>query len=164
MTINSSRLTHPSLGKQITIIDCPGHPRLAHLLQQSLTTQPPHGVLLLLDAANLKQNLHETANNVYSTLLMLPRPCHVLMVANKSDLFTALPVAKIRELLEEAISSLKKTRDEAVVDEDERSTLGGIPFNFDELENEGIDVEWTRGSTESREVAGILEWISGRIS
>lgn len=95
---------------------------------------------------------------------MLPRPCHVLMVANKSDLFTALPVAKIRQLLEEAISSLKKTKDEAVVDEDERSTLGGIPFNFDELADEGIDIEWTRGSTESRQVAGILEWISDRIS
>jgi hypothetical protein len=85
-------------------------------------------------------------------------------VANKSDLFTALPVTKVRELLEGAISGLKKTRDEANVDEEERSTLGGVPFDFDELENEGVMVEWTRGSVESREIAGILEWIAKRIS
>lgn len=165
MTINSSPLTHSSLEKQITLLDCPGHPRLAHLLRQSLTQRSPKGFLLLLDSANLKQNLNEIANTVYSTLLLLPRPCHVLIVANKSDLFTALPVTKVRELLEGAISGLKKTKDETnLVDEEERSTLGGVPFDFDELEGEGVMVEWTRGSVESREIAGVLEWISKRIS
>ena len=101
---------------------------------------------------------------VYSTLLALPRPIHVLIVANKSDLFTALPVTKVRELLESEISSLKKTRDDSFDEEEERTSLGNIEFNFDELENEGVVVEWTRGSIESRQVAGILEWISKRIS
>ena len=92
---------------------------------------------------------------------------HVLFVANKSDLFTALPVNKVRELLEAEITSLKRTRDDMVgEDEDgeERSSLGGRKFRFDELESEGIVVEWTRGSIESRQVAGILEWISKRVS
>ena len=164
MTVNSSALNHSSLDKRITLLDSPGHPRLAHLLRQSLTTHSPKGFLLLIDSANLKQSLNETANTVYSILLTLPRPCDVLIVANKSDLFTVLPVTKVRELLEGAISGLKKTRDEANVDEEERSTLGGVPFDFDELESEGVMVEWTRGSVESREIAGILEWIAKRIS
>lgn len=162
MSINSSQLTHDSLPKPITIVDCPGHPRLAHLLRQSLATSPPRGVILMLDAATLKQDLNSVANTVYSTLLALPRPIHVLVVTNKSDLFTALPVNKVRELLEEEISTLKKTRDEGLEDDEERATLGGPEFKFDELEEEGVVVEWTKGSIESREVAGILEWISER--
>jgi signal recognition particle receptor subunit beta len=101
---------------------------------------------------------------VYSTLLALPRPIHVLIVANKSDLFTALPVGKVRGLLENEISSLKKTRDDSMDDEEERTTLGGTQFKFEELENEAVMVEWTRGSIEARQVAGILEWISKRVS
>ena len=50
------------------------------------------------------------------------------------------------------------------MDEEERSTLGSVPFDFDELESEGVVVDWTRGSVESREIAGVLEWISKRIS
>jgi signal recognition particle receptor subunit beta len=118
----------------------------------------------MLDAATLKQNLNTVANTVYSTLLILPRPIHVLIVANKSDLFTALPVNKIRDLLEAEISALKKTRDEGLEDDEERATLGGSAFKFDELEEEGVAVEWRKGSIESREVAGILEWMSERIS
>jgi hypothetical protein len=88
----------------------------------------------------------------------------VLIVANKSDLFTAMPVGKVRGLLESEISSLKKTRDEGLDDDEERTSLGGVDFKFDELEEEGIVVEWTRGSIEGREVAGILEWISKRVA
>ena|SRR5579859_7453191 len=164
MSVNSATLTHASLEKEVTIIDCPGHPRLAHLLRHSLTTHTPRGVILLVDSASVKKDLNATANKVYSTLLALPRPSHVLMVANKSDLFTALPVVKVRELLESEISSLKKTRNEGIDEEEERTSLGGAEFKFDELEEEGVTVEWTRGSIETREVAGILEWISQRIS
>jgi signal recognition particle receptor subunit beta len=118
----------------------------------------------MLDAATLKPDLNTVANTVYSTLLVLPRPIHVLLVTNKSDLFTALPISKVRELLEEEISALKKTRDEGLEDDEERATLGGSEFKFDELEEEGVVVEWTKGSIESREIAGILEWMSERIS
>jgi signal recognition particle receptor subunit beta len=164
MIVNSSQLTHDSLQKPVTIVDCPGHPRLAHLLRQSLALSTPRGVILMLDGATLKQNLNTVANTAYSTLLALPRPIHVLVVTNKSDLFTALPVTKVRDLLEEEISALKKTRDEGLEDDEERTTLGGLEFKFDELEEEGVVVEWTKGSIESREVAGILEWMSERIS
>src|SRR5271168_2242321 len=123
MAINSATVKNGSLDRPVTIIDCPGHPRLAHLLRQSLSTTKPKGVILLIDAATLNKDLNDVSNTVYSTLLALPRPAHVLCVANKSDLFTALPVGRIRELLEKEITSLKKTRD--TLDEDERTTLGG---------------------------------------
>jgi len=165
MMINSATIQHVSLEKPITIIDCPGHPRLVHLLRQSLATQSPRGVIFMIDSASVKSDLNAVANMVYSTLLTLPKPVHVLFVANKSDLFTALPVGKVRELLEREISSLKKTRDDVMSDEDEeRVTLGGDDFKFEELEDERVHVEWTRGSTESRELAGILEWIAARVS
>jgi len=68
-------------------------------------------------------------------------------------------------LLESEITSVKKTRDDSNLDEDEeRMTLGGVEFNFDELESEGIMVEWARASVETGQTAGILEWISKRIS
>jgi signal recognition particle receptor subunit beta len=164
LSINSAPLTHASIEKQITVIDCPGHPRLAHLLRQSLAQTSPRGVILLIDAASVNKDLNSVANMVYSTLLALPRPIHVLIVANKSDLFTALPVNKVRELLEGEISSLKKTRDEGMDEDEERTTLGGVEFKFDELENEGVVIEWTRGSIEARKVAGVLEWISKRVA
>jgi signal recognition particle receptor subunit beta len=164
MSINSSTISHASLEKQVTIIDCPGHPRLGHLLKQSLATHKPRGVILLLDAATIKKDLNAVANMVYSTLLQLPRPGHVLVVANKSDLFTALPVPKVREFLESEITSLKKTRDESLEEDEERMTLGGLEFNFDDIENEGIMIDWTRASVETGQTAGILEWISKRIS
>src|SRR5947207_13237616 len=144
MSINSATLSHASLEKPVVIIDCPGHPRLAHLLRQSLSTQSTRGVILLIDAANINKDLNSVANMVYSILLALPRPIHVLIVANKSDLFTALPVIKVREFLESEISSLKKTRDDNLDDDEERTTLGNEAFNFDELESEGVIVEWTR--------------------
>jgi signal recognition particle receptor subunit beta len=164
MSINSATLSHASLEKQVVLIDCPGHPRLAHLLRQSLSTQSPRGIIFLIDSASINKDLNAVANIVYSTLLALPRPIHVLFVANKSDLFTAFPVNKVRSLLEQEITSLKRTRDDNLDEEEERTTLGGTEFDFDELENEGVVVEWTRGSIESRQVAGILEWISKRIS
>ena len=164
MSINSATLKHASLEKPITIIDCPGHPRLAHLLRQSLATQSPRGVIFMIDSASLKNDLNSVANMVYSTLLSLPKPVYVLFVANKSDLFTALPVGKVRELLEREITSIKKTRDDSMDEDEERNVLGGDDFNFDELDDEKVHVEWTRGSIESREVAGILEWIATRIS
>jgi len=163
-TINMATLKHASLEKSITLIDCPGHPRLAGLLHKSLTAYTPQGVIILVDAATIIKDLNTIANLVYSTLLALPRPSHVLIVANKSDLFTALPVGKVRELLETEITSLKKTRDEGIDEDEERTSLGGDVFKFDELESEGVEVEWTRGSIEGREVAGILEWISNRVS
>jgi len=164
MSVNSASLSHPSLENPITIIDCPGHPRLAHLLRQSLSIHRPRGTILLIDSANINKDLNAVANVVYSMLLAIPRPAHVLIVANKTDLFTALPVSKVRDLLESEISSLKKTRDSSVDDDDEVITLGGTDFKFSELESEGFVIDWTRGSIESREVAGILEWISRRIS
>jgi signal recognition particle receptor subunit beta len=165
MSINSAKLNHASLEKQITIIDCPGHPRLAHLFRQSLTMYKPMGTIILIDSATINKELNSVANMVYSTLLALPRPANVLIVANKSDLFTALPVSKVRELLESEISGLKKTRDDSGMEDDgEIATLGGDIFKFSELESEEIAVEWTRGSIESRQVAGILEWISKCIS
>ena len=164
MSINSSTISHASLEKQVTIVDCPGHPRLAHLLRQSLATLKPRGVILLIDAATIKRDLNVVANMVYTTPLELPRPSHVLIVANKSDLFTALPVTKVRELLESEITSLKKTRDDSLEEEDERAALGGPEFNFDELDDEGVMVEWTRASVETAQTAEILEWMSKRIS
>ena len=164
MSVNSASLSHASLDKKVTIIDCPGHPRLAHLLRQSLSTQSPRGIIVLVDASTIAKDLNAAANMVYSILLALPRPSHVLIVANKSDLFTALPVGKVRALLESEISSLKKTRDEGIDEDDERSSLGGAEFKFDNIESEGITVEWTRGSIEGREVAGILEWIFRRVA
>jgi len=68
---------------------------------------------------------------------------------------------KVRKLLEGEITSLKKTRDEGIDEDEERTSLGGDVFKFDELESEGVEVEWTRGSIEGREV---LEWISNRVS
>jgi signal recognition particle receptor subunit beta len=164
MAINSATLSHASLEKQVIIIDCPGHPRLAHLLRHSLSTQSPRGVILVIDSTSINKDLNSVANKVYSTLLALPRPIHVLIVANKCDLFTALPVNKVRELLESEISSLKKTRDDSLDEDEERTSLGNVVFNFDELEDEGVVVEWASGSIESRQIAGILEWISKRIS
>ena len=73
-------------------------------------------------------------------------------------------MSKVRELLESEITSLKKTRDDSLEEEEERTTLGGAEFHFDDLESEGIMVEWTRASVETAQTAGILEWISQRIS
>jgi hypothetical protein len=72
----------------------------------------------MIDAATIKQELNSVANTVYSTLLALPRPVHVLFVTNKSDLLTELPVHKVPELLEEEISTLKKTRTSGQSSED----------------------------------------------
>jgi signal recognition particle receptor subunit beta len=162
MSINSATIPFPSSEKQITIIDCPGNPRLAHLLRHSLSTHAPRGIIILLDSASINRDLNAVANIVYSTLLALPRPVDVLIVANKSDLFTALPVNKVRDLLESEISSIKKTRDDSVDDDEERVTLGGLEFKFDELESDGVVVEWTRSSIESEQVEGILRWIVAR--
>src|SRR5436190_20635899 len=49
MSIISATLSHASLEKQIVMIDCPGHPRLAHLLRQSLSTYSPRGIIILID-------------------------------------------------------------------------------------------------------------------
>jgi signal recognition particle receptor subunit beta len=149
------------------LIDCPGHLRLVHLFQESLKTHhSPRGVILLLDSATLTKNVSAVANYVYSTLTTLPRPVHVLMVANKSDLFTALPVAKIRELIETEINNIKKSTDNSTIDDDEeRIDLGGSDFRFGNLDDDGIMVDWQRTSIETKEdLDSINRWISEQMS
>ncbi|OOF92306.1 hypothetical protein ASPCADRAFT_55399 [Aspergillus carbonarius ITEM 5010] len=180
--------------------DTPGHGKLrgsqglATLLSMSTSKDVKtklRGVLFMVDTAALSEAeaLRDTASYLYDVLLILQKRAlkkgkssmkaaseiPVLVMANKQDLFTALPPGSVREKLEAEIDRIRKSRSKGLMDasvdsgvhEDEDDILGStdtrINFTFGSLEDEiGLTVDIAGGAVKSDEEgnlgAGIKKW------
>ncbi|GLB00555.1 hypothetical protein ABZX51_007649 [Aspergillus tubingensis] len=180
--------------------DTPGHGKLrgsqglATLLSMATSKDVKsklRGVLFMIDTAALveAETLRDTASYLYDVLLALQNRAlkkgknsakaaseiPVLLVANKQDLFTALPPGSVREKLEAEIDRIRKSKSkglmdasaDAGIDEGEDDILGStdtrIKFTFRSLEDEiGLTVDIVGGAVKSDEEgnlgAGVRKW------
>lgn len=146
----------------------------------------------MVDAANLSPSsstvdeidgLRETAEYLYEVLLVLqkrskgartakaPRDIAFLIAANKLDLFTALPPALVKSVLESEISKVRDSRIKGLLGsgigmnelamEDEKDWLGDGsegPFEFKQMEEVGISVKVLGGNVLGAEGADVAAW------
>jgi hypothetical protein len=157
-----------------------------HALENIDLTKNLRGIIFVVDAANLaagEDGLRQTSEYLHDTLLMLqkrltsrktskaPKEMHVLVAANKTDLFTALPASMVRSTLEKEIGKIRESRakgllDSAVgtgdsLDADADEWLGETgsgPFKFEQLAEFNVFVELLGGFVNDNGRANVQKW------
>jgi len=179
--------------KKFLLADTPGHGKLRHLALESITN-PQHlkGLVFLVDAATLSagdEGLRQTADYLHDILLLLQKRAstkiaktlkeiHVLIAANKMDLFTALPVALVKSSLEAEIAKVRTSRSKGLLDsgigmgdvDDEKDDwlgeMGSTNFKFSQLEEFDIYIQVAGGNVlgvDGPSVNKWWRWISERL-
>lgn len=146
------------------------------------------GILYVLDAAALDDSLADAATYLYDILLALqrragsgsssrpPNAVHVLVAANKLDLFTALPASLVRSNLEAELARIRRSRSKGLLDsgvgvdeigsEEQDNWLGAYgseKFTFAQMREFDIEVDVLGGSVLEGNVDKWWDWISTRI-
>jgi signal recognition particle receptor subunit beta len=195
---------------RLLLTDTPGHAKLRHYALDSLGPQGkgkaprPTGVVFVVDAASLggedpaaPGGLREAAGYLHDVLLRLQRQqaaaaggrrrdVPVLVAANKTDLFTALPAGMVRASLEAEITRQRSTRARGIAavgsagkgegldagadslgggEQDENDVLAGEAegkFEFGRMAEWGVRVTVVGGSAAGEEtsVGKWWEWIA----
>ncbi|KAI0165889.1 signal recognition particle receptor beta subunit [Xylariaceae sp. FL1272] len=193
----------PGSHKKFLLIDTPGHGKLrGHALTQlggngksSKKSQTPfgdsamlRGVVYVLDSATMDDCLADAATYLYDILLSLqkragagrtsraPHAVHVLIAANKLDLFTALPASLVRTSLEAELGRIRQSRSKGLLDsgvgtddigsEEQDNWLGEYgseKFSFSQMREFEIEVDVIGGSVLEQNVDKWWEWIAQRI-
>ncbi|KAI1191672.1 signal recognition particle receptor beta subunit [Nemania serpens] len=146
------------------------------------------GVVFVVDAATLDDSVADAATFLHDVLLALqrragaggtsrsPNAVHILVAANKLDLFTALPASLVRSNLEAEIGRIRQSRSKGLLDSgvgaddiesDEQDNwlgeYGSEKFTFGQMREFDIDVDVIGGSVLEGDVDKWWDWIASRI-
>ena len=152
------------------------------------------GIVFVVDAAALDDSsagaggMVAAAEYLYEVLLALqrrtgsgrtskaPRAVHVLVAANKADLFTALPASLVRSGLEAELGRIRRSRSRGLLgaegegpqgdEDDEDAWLGAYgseKFAFGQMREFDVEVDVVGGSVLEGKVDKWWDWISERI-
>ncbi|KXH59841.1 signal recognition particle receptor beta subunit [Colletotrichum salicis] len=165
------------------LVDTPGHGKLRNYALGKLASgaggsngsknSKLKAIVFMVDAAAIGENeaLAPTASYLYEVLLGLqkraassksskpPPPIPVLVAANKTDLFTALPGALVKSNLEAEITRIRSSRSKGLLDsgvgiddvgleenDDWLGAYGTEKFTFDQLREFDVDVDVIAGN------------------
>lgn len=152
-------------GKQIRIVDVPGHPKLFGAYR----SYAPTSICFTIDASTIKKNADSVARSLVEILTYARQHNvqEICIFANKSDFFTALSTEQISELLDTEIEQIRMQTDgvqmdsieEKVLDEDD-GWLQDISGPF-KITNECAILS---GSVLKDDVAQWKEWASSAFS
>ncbi|KXJ94598.1 signal recognition particle receptor beta subunit [Microdochium bolleyi] len=201
----SAREDAPGSHKKFLLLDSPGHPKLRNQALAPIAAASSsknqntsgsgaastslRGIVYVLDAATLDDLLAPAAEYLYDVLLALqkraassssssraPQPIPVLIAANKSDLFTALPASLVRSQLEAEITRVRSFKSKGLLDsgvgvddigsEENDAWLGAYgtdKFTFAQMREFDIEVDVVAGSVLEGKVDKWWEWIAERI-
>lgn len=177
------------------LADTPGHGKLRHLaLDQLVKPQNLKGIVFVIDAAdlsstssspesngNIGESLRQTAEYLHDVLLLLQKRAQsskssrgvdvpaVLIAANKSDLFTALPAQLVKTALENEITQVRISRNKGLLDsgvgmddgDTGRDWLGDeteAKFTFTQMKDLGIDIGVKGGSVVNGKQPDVKDW------
>ena len=186
-TSSKYRSSHdPSLQihKRFLLADTPGHGKLRHYAFSSIAeSQNLRGIIFVVDAADLasgSEALHQAAEYLHDVLLLLQRrsaasskrtkPIPVLIAANKLDLFTALPAAMVKSVLEAEITNVRLLKSKGLLDSgigasedggEEKGWLGEMGeggFKFEQMEDEAVEVVTVGGSVTGEHGEDVQKW------
>ncbi|KAI2616694.1 P-loop containing nucleoside triphosphate hydrolase protein [Hypomontagnella submonticulosa] len=185
----AARIDAPGSHRKFLLVDTPGHGKLRnqHAMTQ-IASSTLRGVVYILDAASLDDSLADTAAYLYDVLLALqkrtgagktsktPNAIHVLIAANKLDLFTALPASLVKSRLEAELGRIRQSRSKGLLDsgvgvdeigsEEQDGWLGEYgseKFSFGQMREFDIEVDIVGGSVLEGNVDKWWDWISARI-
>ncbi|KAF2145270.1 uncharacterized protein K452DRAFT_316345 [Aplosporella prunicola CBS 121167] len=181
-------------GRQAYLTDTPGHGKLRSAATATMASAANlRGLVFVVDAAALASPaaLSQAAEFLHDVLLALqrrytsaktsrgPKACPVLVAANKSDLFTALPAQLVRAQLEAEITKVRSARAKGILDvgvgEDADAAApdaewlgdgGEGKFEFRQMEEVNVVVDVVAGSVTGEEGPGVgawWEWIAGQM-
>ncbi|KAF2964845.1 hypothetical protein GQX73_g8726 [Xylaria multiplex] len=195
----AAREDAPGSHKKFYLIDTPGHGKLRGAAMAQIGDGKPsqtqfgdsamlRGIIFVLDAATLDDSLADAATYLYQVLLALqkragsgrtsrsPNAVHVLIAANKLDLFTALPASLVRSNLEAELGHIRQSRSKGLLDsgvgtdeigsEEQDNWLGEYgseKFTFGQMREFDVEVDVIGGSVLEGNVDKWWDWISGRI-
>lgn len=180
--------------RKFTLTDTPGHGKLRHFAVSGIA-KPHHlrGIIFVVDASALSAGsgeenggLTETAQYLHDLLIILqkrhtaaksskgPSSTPVLILANKLDLFTALPAKLVKTALEQELTKLRTTKSKGLLDSgvgmdeqaDDEDILGGGgegKFEFSLMEEYNVPVHVAGASVAGEGGANISEiwaWIA----
>lgn len=162
------------------LIDTPGHGKLrrhalGRLAPEAVQKHKLKAVVFVVDAAALSEPnvLADTAAYLYDVLLRLqkrmgstktskaPYAIPVLVAANKTDLFTALPAKLVKSNLEKELGRIRRTRSKGLLDsgvgtdeiaaggdeaDDWLGEYGSDEFKFDQMREFDIYVDVEAGA------------------
>ncbi|KAK9481118.1 signal recognition particle receptor beta subunit-domain-containing protein [Lipomyces japonicus] len=134
----------PDTAKPFILIDTPGHQKLRHgffdALRIAQAAKTAKGVVFVIDAGAVSrpEKLREAAEYLYDVLQITEKTrggIDILVAANKSELFTAVPAKRLRSLFETELDKIRKSRAKSV------GKVGGEKQGQNENE-EVDDAEW----------------------
>lgn len=115
-------------------------------------------------------SFNDAASYLYDLLLILQKKENVpvLVAANKSDLFTAVPVSAAKAALEREISAVRRARANGLLDsaigaddainEDWLGDENNAEFAFDQLRNADVPIEVLAGNVVGSDGPGVNDW------
>lgn len=179
----------PGMHKKFLLVDTPGHGKLRNFAMGDVTSKETlKGLIFVLDAAALDESLPATASYLYEVLLALQKrrgtgktsrtatAIHVLIAANKADLFTALPSSLVKSNLEMELGRIRQSRSKGLLDsgvgiddvgneenDDWLGEYGAEKFAFSQMREFDIEVEIASGSVLEGKVDTWWKWVSGSV-
>lgn len=181
------------------LVDTPGHGKLRHyafgrLHPDGAQSARLRAVVFVVDAAALSEPdvLADAAAYLYDVLLRLqkrmgstktskaPYAIPVLVAANKTDLFTALPAKLVKSNLEKELGRIRRTRSKGLLDsgvgaddigaggddaDEWLGEYGSDEFKFAQMREFDIEVEVEGGAVlgEKPNVDGWWAWIASNV-
>jgi signal recognition particle receptor subunit beta len=180
----------PGTHKKFLLVDTPGHGKLRNFAMDSVdgTKETLKGIVFVLDASALDESLPATASYLYEVLITLqkrqgtaktsraPTTIHVLIAANKADLFTALPASLVKSNLEAELGRIRQSRSKGLLDsgvgiddvdkeenDDWLGQYGAEKFAFGQMKEFDVDVQIQSGSVLEGKVETWWKWMSVRL-
>lgn len=175
--------------KKFLLSDTPGHGKLRYYATDAIIKpQNLKGIIFMVDAADLSgsqgnESLRQAAEFLHDLLLLLqnrsiksksskaPVELPVLVAANKLDLFTALPAPLVKSSLEAEITSVRRSREKALLDSGvdmnemdaghENDWLGDGgegKFEFSQMEEVNVPVSVLGGNVQCAEGPNVQKW------
>ncbi|KAI8962832.1 P-loop containing nucleoside triphosphate hydrolase protein [Daldinia sp. FL1419] len=185
----AARIDAPGSHRKFLLVDTPGHGKLRNQHAMThITSKTLRGIIYVLDAASLDDGLADAASFLYDILLALqkrtgagktsktPTAIHVLIAANKLDLFTALPASLVKGHLEAELGRIRQSRSKGLLDsgvgadeigseeqDDWLGQYGSDKFSFGQMREFDIEVDVIGGSVLDGKVDKWWDWISERV-
>ncbi|KUI64934.1 Signal recognition particle receptor subunit beta [Cytospora mali] len=189
-----------AVANKFLLVDTPGHGKLRHYAHGRLTAEGAQSarlkaVVFVVDAAALSEPaaLADSAAYLYDVLLALqrrmgstktskaPYAIPVLVAANKTDLFTALPAKLVRNNLEKELGRIRRTRSKGLLDsgvgqdelvaggdegDDWLGEYGSTEFKLDQMREFDTEVDVISGNIlgDGPGVDAWWKWMGSRIS
>lgn len=160
-------LTAPRQKQKFDLVDFPGHPALQQLmlarLRESLGAL--RGVVVVVDATWLKADLDRLCSEFLVPVLKTTESraggVDVLFAVNKTDLFNAQSVARIRQAVEDGLRQAVHDDKHQVLGSGEDALSTAVPsFALDELEG---NMDFVGGSALKGDVSLWMDWIDERL-